>query len=85
MESITNVEVCHLQKRLYLLEQENKQLRMYLENMALENSILSRRQNTQARARWAFYHSRKAEILAAEPDLSWRAVKKKTDELFLSK
>jgi hypothetical protein len=97
MESVYVVEILALRKELDVLKAENRLLKDTLSTAWDEDvhcgKSRSRTISNTERARWKFYHEIKnataanvAKDLGIPTDVvSWRLVKKKTDEAFVEK
>jgi len=70
--------------RLELLEMENHDLKIYVTNLALQQSMQKKVYSDSVKNRWDYYHKIKASIKKSFPMLKWHEIKRRSDQLFLS-
>jgi hypothetical protein len=83
-----SLEIYNLNLKLQALEIDNKQLKENIQTLAIENADVmnqpyKRKMSRFVLAKWAYYHNHKEDIRSKYELNDWRAIKSKSDELFL--
>lgn len=82
------LSVLLLQNEVATLKAENRDLKMNIQQLCMNESMNTRRKKTMSQStidKWKYYHEHKDEIRASMGEIrDWRAVKRESDTRYLA-